>query len=87
MSAAAAQHIQGQADFPATPNGPQKIDFTSNNADTADSGVGTVDKIDAVPHAWLDNAPKEVAKGDGGKAALNDGTPPSQGDWERKNSP
>ncbi|MBL8901167.1 MAG: hypothetical protein JNM84_26305 [Planctomycetes bacterium] len=40
-----AQHIQGLASFASTPNGPQAITFTLNNADSVDSGTGTIDKV------------------------------------------
>lgn len=110
VSLATAQHIQGEATFPTTPNGPQTLEFTLNNADTADSGVGTVDKVNGqttniaitwsrddagritayiagIPQFQLDGATKELPQGEERDALLNDGTPPSGGKWERKNSP
>lgn len=45
VGTAHAQHIRGTAFFSTTPNGPVTIEFQLDNADTADSGTGTIEKI------------------------------------------
>lgn len=56
VAACMGQHWQGSVSFPATPNGPQTFDITINNSDTANSGVGTVDKANGaatnIPFTW-----------------------------------
>lgn len=104
--ACVAQHWQGSLSFPTTPNGPVTADITINNADTANSGVGTVDKFQGaaanIPFTWtrdgagniiisiegavvagLANVPQGQPSGTSGDAQLNDGTPPSNGSYER----
>jgi hypothetical protein len=46
--AAHAQHWQGNATFDASVNGKLDIELTLNNADTADSGIGTIDRVNGI---------------------------------------
>jgi hypothetical protein len=78
-----AQHWQGTVNFPTTPNGPLTYDVTINNADTADSGVGTVDKTNGettnIPFTWTrDENDKIVIEIDDEPAAELDDVPKGQ---------
>jgi hypothetical protein len=44
-----AQHWQGNAKFDASVNGKLELELTLNNADTADAGIGTIDRVNNTP--------------------------------------
>lgn len=78
-----AQHWQGNANFPLTPNGPQSFDFTLNNADSSNSGVGTLDKYNTatvnIPLTWARNGAGHILISiDGTLVAILENVPQGQ---------
>jgi hypothetical protein len=64
LSPLTAQHLEATASFSGTPNGDVEVKLTLNNADTADSGVGSINSVNGttanIPVTWSRNPDGDI---------------------------